>query len=132
MLKNHLERDILRNRPYFGGLESDQVRSVFELNNYNWGRNILSFNVFSGVSGLYKIISHPFKGKNDSWYMFLEELGPSLRKQDVRIRLDRFSVVCYPDLQWEKEWCLIKTDIKSFKELKKLKINTKDYLPRYY
>lgn len=132
MLKNHLERNILRNRPYFGGLESNQIRSVFELNNYEWGRNILSFNIFSGINGLYKILSHPFKRKNDCWYIFVEEMGPYSRRHDIQMRLDRFSVVCYPNLKWEKDWCLIKTDIKFFKELKRSRINTKDYLPIYY
>ncbi|MDD3487877.1 MAG: hypothetical protein PHH35_00830 [Candidatus Pacebacteria bacterium] len=132
MLKNHLERNILRNRPYFGGLESDQVRNIPDLNHCDEGECILTFNIHSGVGGLFKVISCPFKGQDGYWRIFLEEQGPYCRVHDIQVRLDEYSVVCYPNLEWEKEWCFLKTSITAFKELKKLRIHREDYLPVYY
>ncbi|MFA5360743.1 MAG: hypothetical protein WC320_02135 [Candidatus Paceibacterota bacterium] len=126
--------EILKNRPYFGGIKSDQIRSVFEISSCKWGRNVLSFNVYSGVDGLYHIVSCPFKMEDSCWYIFLEEIGLYNRTNgDIKIKLDKFSIVCYPDGEWEKEWCLIKTSARNLKELRKLcSINIADYFPQYY
>ena len=124
--------EILRNRPYFGGIKSNQVRYIFELNHCNWGENVLSFNIHSGVDGFYRIVSCPFK-ENDSWHIFLEEIGSYHRTNgDIKIRLDRYSVVCYQNSEWEKEWCLIKVDVTSPEQLKNKKLKPLSYFPRYY
>lgn len=128
--------EILKNRPYFGGIKSDQIRSVFEISSCKWGRNVLSFNVFSGVNGLYHLISCPFK-EEENWYIFAEEIGTWGRTNgDIKIKLDKFSVVCYPDGTWEKDWCLVKTLVRSLRNLRQsgeLKlVNTLNYFPIYY
>lgn len=121
-------REILKNRPYFGGLESNQVRCVSEL---DWCKNVLSFNIYSGIDGLYHAVSCPFKMKDGCWYIFLEEVGPYHRTNgDIKIKLERYSVVCYQNGEWEKEWCLIRADVTNFKELKELK--SLNYFPKFY
>jgi hypothetical protein len=123
-------REILRNRPYFGGLKSDQIRCISDL---NWCKNVLSFNIYSGIDGLYHIISCPFKMEDDCWYVFLEEVGNYHRTSDIKIKLERYSVVCYQNGEWEKEFCLIKTNVTSLKDLRTLlSINAPDYFPKYY
>lgn len=125
--------EILKNRPYFGGFKSNQIKSILELN--NWGENnFLICNVFSGISGLFRAVSCPFKEK-ERWHIFVEEIGTWGRtKGDIKIRLDQFSVVCHPDGTWEKDWFLAKTIAHSPKSLRQSGELNKilRYRPVYY
>lgn len=130
-------REILRNRPYFGGLENKtQVRTVSEL----WkmeGKKVIGFNVNYGMQSLYLIVSPPFRLKNSCWYIFVNEIGTYGRRNgDRKISLERYSIMPYSrktqDCQkgeWEKEWCLVRTNAKNPQEIY---INPKEYQPQYY
>ncbi len=110
--------EVLKNRPYFGGIKSSQIKSISELN--NWGENnLLICNIFVGISGLFRATSCPFQEK-ERWHIFAEEIGTWGRTTgDIKIRLDKFSVVCYPNGTWEKDWFLLKTTAYSLKSLRR-------------
>lgn len=117
---------LLKNRPYFGGIEcSDQIRSIRELEQWE-GNKIIVFNRDYGAEELYLIVSPPFKSSNnfwfkaednkwfktesDCWYILVERVGTHLRSEgDIALKLCRYSVVPDNNGIWEKERCLIKT-----------------------
>ena len=121
------ECTILKNRPYFGGNKNQiQVRALNEIKLYI---NLIEFNVYTGVSRLIHVVTYPFMVNSD-WCIYYEELGSLNRRgHSKRLCLCEYSVIPYHDGEWEKDRCLLKTDIAN---LEKLRIKTKNYQPQYY
>jgi hypothetical protein len=137
---------LLKNRPYFGGIEcSDQIRSIRELEQWE-GKKIIVFNRNCGAEELYRLVSPPFKSinncwlkaennkwfktENDCWYILVERIGTYFRSQgDIALKLCKYSVVPYENGDWEKERCLIKTH---FSNPQKVYIKRSYYQPQYY
>ena len=119
--------DVLRNRPYFGGLKNrTQVRTLSEIKLYI---NLIEFNIYTGVSRLVHVLTYPFIVKSD-WHIYYEEIGPfNRRSHSKRLCLPKYSVVPYNNGRWETEWCLLKTKNRN---PKKIHINIRKYQPQYY
>lgn len=118
---------MLLRRPYFGGDKNKtQVRALHEIKPYI---NLIEFNVYTGASRLIHVVTYPFMVNSD-WCIYYEELGSLNRRgHSKRLCLCEYSVVPYGDGKWEKDRCLLQTDITS---PEKLHIVTKDYQPMYY
>jgi len=118
---------MLFRRPYFGGEKNkDQVRGLNEIKPYI---NFIEFDIYVGASRLIHVVTYPFMVDSD-WCIYYEELGSlNRRSYSKRLCLSKYSVIPYNNGEWERDHCLLKTDITS---PEKLHIKVKNHQPVYY
>lgn len=125
MLKRYVE--ILRNRPYFGGIDNkSQVRKLNEIQEHIV---LIKFDIYNGALKLICVTTYPFTVCSD-WCFYYQEIGTLKMNHSKRLCLAKYSVIPYNDGTWEKHQCLLKVDVTKLGDIRN--INIKEYQPQYY